>query len=73
MTPGDEDVTDGRHRVDRKEVPIVSTFALIHGAGDVGWYWHLVEAELLAHGHGVVAPTFRRVTTRRGSTSTRTP
>ena len=37
-------------------VPIVSTFALIHGAGDVGWYWHLVEAELLAHGHGVVAP-----------------
>jgi hypothetical protein len=42
--------------VDRKGVPIVSTFALIHGAGDVGWYWHLVEAELVAHGHGVVAP-----------------
>ncbi|HEU0212913.1 MAG TPA: alpha/beta hydrolase [Jiangellaceae bacterium] len=34
----------------------MSTFVLIHGAGDVGWYWHLVEAELRAHGHGVVAP-----------------
>lgn len=34
----------------------VSTFALIHGAGDVGWYWHLVEAELRARGHETVAP-----------------
>ena len=34
----------------------VSTFVLIHGAGDGGWYWHLVEAELRAHGHDVVAP-----------------
>ena len=34
----------------------MSTFALIHGAGDVGWSWHLVEAELRARGHGVVAP-----------------
>lgn len=33
-----------------------STFVLIHGAGDVGWYWHLVEAELRARGHDVVAP-----------------
>lgn len=32
------------------------TFALIHGAGDVGWYWHLVEAELRARGHETVAP-----------------
>jgi hypothetical protein len=24
----------------------MSTFVFIHGAGDVGWYWHLVEAEL---------------------------
>ncbi len=32
------------------------TFALIHGAGDVGWYWHLVAAELRARGHAVVAP-----------------
>ena len=31
-------------------------FALIHGAGDVGWYWHLVEAELRARGHETVAP-----------------
>ena len=29
---------------------------LIHGAGDVGWYWHLVEAELRTQGHDVVAP-----------------
>jgi SAM-dependent methyltransferase len=34
----------------------LSTFVLIHGAGDGGWYWHLVEAELRARGHDVVAP-----------------
>jgi pimeloyl-ACP methyl ester carboxylesterase len=34
----------------------VSTFVLIHGSGDVGWYWHLVEAQLRKHGHDVVAP-----------------
>jgi pimeloyl-ACP methyl ester carboxylesterase len=34
----------------------MSTFVLIHGAGDVGWYWHLVEAELRRGGHEVVAP-----------------
>lgn len=34
----------------------MTTFALIHGAGDVGWYWHLAEAELHTHGHDVVAP-----------------
>ena len=34
----------------------MTTFALIHGAGDVGWYWHLVEAELRTRGHDVVAP-----------------
>jgi Alpha/beta hydrolase family len=34
----------------------MSTFALIHGAGDVGWYWHLVEAELRGRGHDTVAP-----------------
>jgi len=27
---------------------------LIHGAGDVGWYWHRVDAELRARGHDVV-------------------
>ncbi|WP_430784145.1 alpha/beta fold hydrolase [Actinoplanes sp. G11-F43] len=34
----------------------MATFVLIHGAGDVGWYWHLVEAELRALGHDTVAP-----------------
>src|SRR5690349_4953099 len=34
----------------------MTTFVLIHGAGDVGWYWHLVEAELRARGHDTVAP-----------------
>ena len=34
----------------------MATFVLIHGAGDVGWYWHLVERELRARGHDVVAP-----------------
>src|SRR4051812_20458599 len=33
-----------------------ATFAFIHGAGDVGWYWHLVEAELRRRGHDTVAP-----------------
>jgi pimeloyl-ACP methyl ester carboxylesterase len=33
----------------------VATYALIHGAGDVGWYWHLVQAELENRGHEVVA------------------
>jgi hypothetical protein len=34
----------------------MANFAFIHGAGDVGWYWHLVEAELRALGHDSVAP-----------------
>jgi pimeloyl-ACP methyl ester carboxylesterase len=34
----------------------VATFVLIHGAGDVGWYWHLVETALRARGHETVAP-----------------
>jgi pimeloyl-ACP methyl ester carboxylesterase len=34
----------------------MATYALIHGAGDAGWYWHLVEAELRKHGHDTVAP-----------------
>ena len=34
----------------------MATFAFIHGAGDVGWYWHLVEAELGRLGHDTVAP-----------------
>jgi alpha-beta hydrolase superfamily lysophospholipase len=34
----------------------MATFAFIHGAGDVGWYWHLVEADLRSRGHVTVAP-----------------
>ncbi len=34
----------------------MATFVLIHGAGDVGWYWHLVERELEGQGHEVIAP-----------------
>ena len=34
----------------------MSTFVLIHGAGDSGWYWHLVAAELRSNGHEVVTP-----------------
>ena len=34
----------------------MATFVLIHGAGDVGWYWHLVEAGLRARGHDTLAP-----------------
>ena len=33
-----------------------ATYAFIHGAGDVGWYWHLVAADLRERGHDVVAP-----------------
>ena len=33
----------------------MATYALIHGAGDVGWYWHLVEAELRKRGHETIA------------------
>jgi ubiquinone/menaquinone biosynthesis C-methylase UbiE/pimeloyl-ACP methyl ester carboxylesterase len=31
------------------------TYVLIHGAGDSAFYWHLVERELRARGHDVVA------------------
>ena len=34
----------------------MATIAFIHGAGDVGWYWHLVEAELRRRGHETIAP-----------------
>jgi hypothetical protein len=32
----------------------MATYVRIHGAGDAGWYWHLVERELRTRGHGVV-------------------
>ena len=34
----------------------MATFMLIHGGGDVGWYWHLVERELRLRGHDTLAP-----------------
>jgi pimeloyl-ACP methyl ester carboxylesterase len=34
----------------------MATFVFIHGAGDVGWYWHLVAAELRERGHDTMAP-----------------
>jgi pimeloyl-ACP methyl ester carboxylesterase len=34
----------------------MSSYVFIHGAGDVGWYWHLVEAKLRSRGHDTVAP-----------------
>jgi len=51
----------------------MATFVLIHGAGDVGWYWHLVEVELRSRGHDTVAPDLRAATTRPGSPSTPMP
>jgi pimeloyl-ACP methyl ester carboxylesterase len=34
----------------------MTTFAIVHGGGDVGWSWHLVAKALSANGHTVVAP-----------------
>ena len=31
------------------------TFLMIPGAGGAAWYWHVVQRELTAHGHDVVA------------------
>ena len=31
----------------------MATYALIHGAADTGWFWHLVAAELRERGHEV--------------------
>ena len=40
----------------KRIIPEMATYALIHGAYDVGWYWHLVERELRERGHHTVAP-----------------
>ena len=37
-------------------LPNMTTFAIVHGAGDVGWSWHLVANALQAKGHTVIAP-----------------
>jgi pimeloyl-ACP methyl ester carboxylesterase len=34
----------------------MTTFALIHGSGDGGWAWHLVQDALRERGHESVAP-----------------
>ena len=34
----------------------MATYVLIHGAGDGGWYWHLVDSALRERGHDIVAP-----------------
>ena len=34
----------------------MTTFALLHGSGDGGWAWHLVQRALHEHGHDAVAP-----------------
>lgn len=34
----------------------MAAFVFVHGAGDVGWYWHLVEGELRERGYDTVAP-----------------
>ena len=39
-----------------EEAEQVATFMLIHGAGEVGWDWRLVNSELRRRGHDVVAP-----------------
>jgi hypothetical protein len=36
--------------------PGMATYAPIHGAGDGGWFWHLVAAELRGRGQEVAAP-----------------
>jgi pimeloyl-ACP methyl ester carboxylesterase len=41
-------------RTARARASNAETYVLIHGAGDVGWYWHLVEPELRALGCDVV-------------------
>jgi pimeloyl-ACP methyl ester carboxylesterase len=34
----------------------MTTFALVHGSGDGGWVWHLVQRALRQRGHEAVAP-----------------
>ena len=34
----------------------MTTFAMVHGSGDGGWTWHLVQRALRERGHEAVAP-----------------
>ncbi len=34
----------------------MTTFALLHGSGDGGWAWHLVQRALRERGHRAIAP-----------------
>jgi pimeloyl-ACP methyl ester carboxylesterase len=45
-----------RSTVRERNRSAMSTYVLIHGAADSGWFWHLLAAELHARGHEVVAP-----------------
>ena len=42
--------------LDRRCLSSVAVFALIHGSGDSGWAWHLVQRALRERGHEAVAP-----------------
>src|SRR5205807_2545655 len=46
----------GPGRIEAAEGGQMAAFVFIHGAGDAGWYWHLVAAELRERGHDTVAP-----------------
>jgi len=47
---------DAQPRIAVPTIKAMATYALIHGAGDVGWYWHLVVGELERRGHVALAP-----------------
>jgi pimeloyl-ACP methyl ester carboxylesterase len=53
--PGASTASSPSFAVEGTVLPM-ATYVLIHGAGDVGWYWHLVDGELRDRGHDVVAP-----------------
>ncbi|MGP8000686.1 MAG: alpha/beta fold hydrolase [Streptosporangiaceae bacterium] len=44
----------------------MAAFALIHGAADVGWYWHLVERELDWPAHAGLAQVMAEQARRDG-------
>jgi hypothetical protein len=48
----------------------MATDALVHGAADSGWFWHLLEPELRARATTSWLPTCRVTTTRPGWSAT---